>query len=235
MPTEMSNNEEVSSPEIDHGGTDEQYAVVQTPVASAPKPRFVPPTRSDVDILKLLTELEDLVESTRRGPMGILIGFPEDRFHTVLLKIRANLPEEMKRASALAREQEELLERVRDESTALLSETHQAAVKELERCRADAEHKSREIIEAGKAEAKGIIEAARKAGDDLVADSEIVQRAVIIADNTRAAAEDEAKSVRAGADEYARTVLDNLDGVLGKALNQIQRGRDLLDQNLSTK
>ncbi len=223
------------APELTQAAAEEQFAVVQAAATANQKPRFVPPTRSDVDILKLLTELEDLVESTRRGPLGILIGFPEDRFHTVLLKIRANLPEEMKRASALAREQEELLERVRDESSAVLLETHEAAVKELERCRTDAESKSRDIIEAGKAEAKGIVEAARIKSEELVSTSEIVQRAMVIAENMRAAAEDDAKSVRMGADEYARTVLDNLDGVLGKALSQIQRGRDLLEQNLSTK
>ncbi len=231
----MSNHEDVLSPEVTPGDVTEQFAVVQSAPAAAPKPRFVPPTRSDVDILKLLTELEDLVESTRRGPMGILIGFPEDRFHTVLLKIRANLPEEMKRASALAREQEELLERVRDESSAVLMETHDAAVKELERCRADAEAKSREIIEAGRAEAAIIVESARTRSEEMVSSSEIVQRAMVIADNVRAAADNDANAVRMGADEYARTVLDNLDGVLAKALNQIQRGRDLLEQNLSSK
>ena len=81
--------------------------------ANGDAPRFVAPTHGGVDILKLLTELEDLVENTRKVPVRRLIGFDEDKFHMTIMKIRANLPEEMKRASKLARDQERIVEETR--------------------------------------------------------------------------------------------------------------------------
>src|SRR4051812_16350482 len=38
-------------------------------------PKFVAPSHGGVDILKLLTELEDQVENTRKMPFGGMIGF----------------------------------------------------------------------------------------------------------------------------------------------------------------
>ena len=70
--------------------------------SNADTPRFVAPTHGGVDILKLLTELEDLIENTPKK-MGMMFRFDEDKFHMTVMKIRANLPEEMKRASKLAR------------------------------------------------------------------------------------------------------------------------------------
>ena len=86
-------------------GDDMPGPVPSTPASteSASPPRFVPPTAGAVDILKLLTDLEDQIESTGRGPFGTLFRFDEDRFHMTVMKIRANLPEDLKRASRLAR------------------------------------------------------------------------------------------------------------------------------------
>src|SRR5207244_2990005 len=108
---------------------DTERAVVKT---ADDTPRFVAPTHGGVDILKLLTELEDLVENTRRGPMGMLFRFPEDQFHMTVMKIRANLPEEMKRASKLARDSERIVEESREHAGHIVEDARQAALKHLE-------------------------------------------------------------------------------------------------------
>jgi membrane protein involved in colicin uptake len=91
-----------------------------------------------VDILKLLTDLEDQVETTARGPFGTLFRFDEDRFHMTVMKIRANLPEDLKRASRLAREMELTSEEMREQVERAIADGKQGARAELERARAEA-------------------------------------------------------------------------------------------------
>ena len=121
--------------------TDEQLPDVQAmdrvPDSPSP-PRFVPPTAGAVDMLKLLTDLEDQIEGTARGPFGTLFRFDEDRFHMTVMKIRANLPEDLKRASRLAREMEVTSVEVKEQVERALADGKQGARAELERARAEA-------------------------------------------------------------------------------------------------
>jgi vacuolar-type H+-ATPase subunit H len=239
----------------DHGTTDHS----KTDHGKVSVPRFVAPTHGGVDILKLLTELEDLVENTRHGPMGLLIGFPEDQFHMTIMKIRANLPEEMKRASKLAREQERIVEETRQYAEQMKDEARRMAVAEAERARSEvaqlreqtlaeavrlraesggelarareaAEREAQHIVEEARRQSEQLIEEARARATDLVDDNEIVQQAQILAQDLQGRTEVEATAVRRGADEYARDVLANLETILGKATTQVQRGRELLEQ-----
>ncbi len=221
-------------------------------------PRFVAPTHEGVDILKLLTELEDLVERSPKM-MGALLRFDEDKFHMTIMKIRANLPEEMKRASKLARDSERIVEETRDNADRVVSEARRAALQELERGRAEATHlkeDAREEARRQNAEAQAeanrvrqnadaearqkLAEAQRNAAEliaeaqaqaaQLVADDQIVQQAMVQAQEWKQRAEQEADAVRRGSDDYARDVLTNLENVLGKTVTQIQRGRDMLER-----
>lgn len=220
--------------------------------------RFVAPSHGGVDILKLLTDLEDLVENTKHGPLGMLFGFPEDQFHMTIMKIRANLPEEMKRASKLVREQERIVEETREGAERIKEEARRQALTdyerrkaeaeslhtqansdathlraqvrdELERSRAEAEIEAQARIEEARREGERIVAEARDRAVQLVQDNDIVQQAQVMAQDLLVRAEQESSGVRAGADDYARTVLVNLEAVLGKAVTQIQRGRELLD------
>ena len=107
-------------------------AVVQ---ATDDAPRFVAPTHGGVDILKLLTELEDLIENTPKK-MGMMFRFDEDKFHMTVMKIRANLPEEMKRASKLARDSERIVEESREHADHIVEEARKNAMSEFERGKA---------------------------------------------------------------------------------------------------
>ena len=249
----------------DSGKKSETQKLELNPGAGADKnshttevPRFVAPTHEGVDILKLLTELEDLVERSPKM-MGALLRFDEDKFHMTIMKIRANLPEEMKRASKLARDSERIVEETRDNADRVVSEARRAALQELERGRAEATHvkeDAREESRRQQAEAQAeanrlrqnadaesrqkMAEAQRNAAEliaeaqaqaaQLVADDRIVQQATVQAQELKVRAEQEADAVRRGSDDYARDVLTNLENVLGKTVTQIQRGRDMLER-----
>jgi len=125
-------------------------AVVAAGSGPAP-PKYVPPAAGAVDILRLLTDLEDQIESTSRGPFGTLFRFDEDRFHMTVMKIRANLPEDLKRASRLAREMEVTSEEVKEQVERALADGRQSARAELERARAEANQLRTEAQEAAAA------------------------------------------------------------------------------------
>lgn len=225
--------------------TDNQ-AVVTARAGNEPL-RFVAPTHGGVDILKLLTELEDLIENTPKM-MGALLRFDEDKFHMTVMKIRANLPEEMKRASKLARDTERIVEETRENAERIIADARQAAQQDFERSKTEAarlrEQAQAEIVHEREAlereaqhqqqemqrTAEQMLTEARSQAAQITADSEIVRMAEAMAQDLKARAEAEATAVRKGADDYARDVLANLEGVLGNAVTQIQRGRDMLER-----
>ena len=218
---------------------------------SANVPRFVAPTHGGVDILKLLTELEDQIETTRKGPFGTMIGFNEDKFHMAIMKIRANLPEEMKRASKLARDQERLVEETRESAERIKGDSHQAAFLELERgkkeaaqlreqarieaeqlrgnasgaliqARAAAEREAQQILEAAQAQCRQLVAEARQQAKQLVDDNEILQQAQILAQDIQMRADAEARALRHDADTEAQAVRRGADEYARDVLTNLE-------------
>ena len=89
-------------------------------------------------VLKLLKEVEDLLENTKRGPFSSLFGFDEDAFHTLFIKIRSSLPEDLKRAHKMAREAERNVIDSRVHCDRILGEAQRNAKSETDRSRAEA-------------------------------------------------------------------------------------------------
>lgn len=225
--------------------SDHSHAVVRG--VSEP-PRFVAPTHGGVDILKLLTELEDQIEKTRRGPFGTLLRFDEDRFHMAIMKIRANLPEEMKRASKLARDNERIVEESKDTADKVLTDARKQATSDSEKSRADAQRlkqetqeqidnmlrradeRAQQIVEEAEISAARGMEIARDRAEQLVAENAIVQQAQLAAQEMKFQTEEQAAELKRGSEDYAAEVLGNLESVLHKAVLQVQYGRDLLQQ-----
>ena len=216
--------------------------------SNAETPRFVAPTHGGVDILKLLTELEDLIENTPKK-MGMMFRFDEDKFHMTIMKIRANLPEEMKRASKLARDSERIVEESRDHAGQIVEDARKAALTEFERgkseiaklketveterrsVRESAEREARQVQEEARKASAQILEEARVQAEQLVAEDAILQQARLEAQAITAQAALESEGVRRGADDYARDLLGNIETVLSKATTQVQRGREMLEHN----
>ncbi len=203
----------------DHAKSTENSAV---PV----KGTYVPPNTESVDVFKLLDQLENLPEKAKHLPFKTLVGFDQEKFYYLVLKVRANLPDDMKKAQRVARDTERIVDDARD-----------AAVQQLESGRVEASRvmdaaktESARVLESAKSEAQRIVEQARQQAAAMIDKSEVYQMAVAQAHETIKRAETEASEIRKGADDYARDVLTNLEGVMGKAIVTVQRGRETLDK-----
>ncbi len=249
------NHADKNSKSPDLNGSTSEQAIVKT---LDDAPRFVAPTHSSVDILKLLTELENIVEGSKRiGP--IIMRFDEERFHMTIMKIRANLPEELKKASKLAKDAESILEQAKDQAQKVVDGAREGAQKQIENSRQEmaaqreaaqkelaqlnetilrekdksrsaAEQHSTEIVTKSQSEAAQIIAKANAEAKLLVSDNMIVQEAQVEADDLRQRAQSEADAIKRGADDYAKDVLTRLEDVMNKTVSQIQRGREMLDR-----
>nr|CAA9286325.1 hypothetical protein AVDCRST_MAG63-4013 [uncultured Armatimonadetes bacterium] len=166
-----------------------------------------------MDTLKILDHLESLVEEARSF-MGFR-RFDDEEFFMLVSKLRASLPEDVRRAGKITKESERIVE---------------AAQSEAENA-----------VEKGRSEAAQVMQEARARAQAMVEQSEIMRMAKVQAKEIVAQAEGEAREVRQGADEYARDVLSTLESQVNEVLTQtqgkvtgmlqtIQRGRQKLEQ-----
>lgn len=179
------------------------------------KGNYTPPEGESVDIFRLLDQLEELPEKAKHLPLNTLVGFDHEQFYYLVLKIRANLPEDMKKAHRIARDTERIVDEARD-----------AAVQQVESGRVEANR----CLEEARIDAQRVIDQARASALQMTEQSEVVRMASAQAQEILRAAETEASEIRKGADEYARDVLANLEGIMGKAITTVQRGRQTLEK-----
>jgi vacuolar-type H+-ATPase subunit H len=154
-----------------------------------------------VDILKLLDELEDHVDGSRHV-MNKAIWVDLEEFFARTNKIRASLPDEIKRASRIVKEGQRMLD--------------------------DAKEEARRMLEESRAEAERTVTAARTEAERLVETSEIKRVATERAAEIIAVAEQRADEIRRGARSYAQEVLGNLDSSVNKVLASIHKGQEQL-------
>lgn len=190
---------------------------IRNPQALPFRGSFVPAAPENVDIFRLLDQLEELPEKAKHIRfLKTMIGFDEEQFYMLLLKIRANMPEDLKRAQRLARDTERIADEARD-----------AAAQQLESGRAEAAR----IIAEARAEAERILAESRQQAARMVEQSEVYRMASAQANEIIRRAEIEAAEIRKGADDYARDVLSNMEVIMGKALVTVQHGRETLERS----
>lgn len=158
------------------------------------------------DILRLLDDMEDLAESSTSF-FGKAWGLDLEEFHMLINKIRASLPDEVRRASRVANDSDKIV----------------LAAKE------EAEMIKEQAIE----ESNRVMEEARQMASKLVDTSEINRMAKAQAQEMMANAENAAREIRRGSDEYARDVLSAIENHLAKVMGTIQKGREKLDTRIS--
>lgn len=163
-----------------------------------------------MDILRLLDDLNNLivVNSKQFGP--ITWGLNRDEISMQIAKIRASLPQELKTAVNTVRESERILGTAKEDATMTL----EAAQKEGER-----------IITEAKKEADRLIEQARLQQEKMINESEILKLSKAQSEEIRNAADRDAVQMRRGAEKYAYDVLGQLEGVVGKVMTTIERGK----------
>ena len=167
-----------------------------------------------MDILRLLDNLTELIEKPKAfGPMTW--GLDRDEISMQIAKIRASLPNELKQAVQTVRESERIVDSAREDATM----TVDAAKKESDRILSDARR-----------EAEKILEHARVQQERMIHESEILKLAKAQSEEIRNSADREAVQMRRGAETYAYDLLTQLEGVLTKAMNSVERGKNEIDR-----
>ncbi|MHB0999470.1 MAG: ATP synthase subunit B family protein [Armatimonadota bacterium] len=156
---------------------------------------------------ELLDKLEELVDKKSRQIMHKAI-LDVDEFFDLLGSIRTSLPDDVKTASRITREADQIVDTAKEQAA--------------------------QSMDQAKAESARIIEDARMEAERLVDANEITRLASAQAKDIVVSAEQEAKGVKAGADEYAREVLSELDDFVSRVQGTIRHGRDKLEHKVST-
>jgi vacuolar-type H+-ATPase subunit H len=164
--------------------------------------------RDRIDILRLLDELEELIEDKTVKVFHRIWGLSEDEFFMLTNKIRASLPEEVKKANRAAADSDRIMAAAREEAEVILN---------------NARLEARRIMDEAKSEATHLVDT-----------SEISKLATVQAREIVSGAENSAREIRRGADEYATQVLSGLEDHLAKLTGSCQRGREKLEQRLRT-
>lgn len=168
-----------------------------------------------MDILRMLEHLHELACEKPKGVLGLKWGLDQEEIAMQIAKIRASLPQELKQAVAKVRESERIVDTAKEDAGVV-----------LENARKEAE---RAITEARK-EADRILEQARLQQERMIADSEILKLAKSQGEEIRNSAERDSTQMRRGAEKYAYDVLVQLEGVVGKVVTTIERGKQDLER-----
>ena len=162
-----------------------------------------------MDILRLLDDLSQLIDRTPSvGP--ITWGLNRDEISMQIAKVRASLPQDLKTAANTVRESERIIDTAKEDAVMTLD----SAKKEAER-----------LLVESKREGDRIIEQAKLQQEKMVAESEILKLSKAQSEEIRNAADRDAVNMRRGAEKYAYDVLSQLEGVVGKVMTSIEKGK----------
>ncbi|MFY9234049.1 MAG: hypothetical protein WAO58_06265 [Fimbriimonadaceae bacterium] len=167
-----------------------------------------------MDILRMLEQLNELIERPKAfGP--VTFGLNREELTMQIAKIRASLPNELKNAAQTVRESERIVESAREDAGVTVDN----ARKERDR-----------VLSEARAEAERIVEAARIQQERMIMESEILKLAKAQSEEIRTSADRDAVQTRRGAEKYAFEVLAQLEGVVGKVMTTIERGKSEMDR-----
>jgi len=164
-----------------------------------------------MDILRLLDDLNDLATEQPRTIIGPLTwGLDKEEIAMLIAKVRACLPQELKSAASTVRESERIIDAARNDAALTLD----SARKESERLLAEA-----------KIEAERIQEQAKLQQERMIAESEILKLSKSQAEAIRTEAERHSSEMKRGSEKYAYDTLVQLENVIGKVMQNVERGK----------
>jgi len=173
-----------------------------------------------MDILRLLDQLHDMTIERPRTLVGKLAwGLDKDEISMQIAKVRASLPTEVKQAAATVRESDRIVESAREDATLTLEN----AQKEAER-----------ILVEARAEAERILEHGKLQQQQMLSESEILKLSKAQSEEIRNSADRDAANMRRGSEKYALDVLNQLEGVVGKVMTTIERGKQEMERSEAT-
>lgn len=172
------------------------------------RPSFMGGRGSQEDILKLLDGLEELAENAYSF-FGRAWGIDLEEFHMLTNKVRASLPDEVRRASRVANDSDKIVSAAKEEAAM--------------------------ITERATDDANRVVEEARQMAAKLIETSEINRLAKAQAQDIMSNADMTAREVKRGADEYAREVLAAIENHLANVMGTLQKGREKLEVRISAQ
>jgi vacuolar-type H+-ATPase subunit H len=159
-----------------------------------------------MDVNKLLDELEELVEKKSKFFHRIMFLDADDVVEYTHM-IRVSLPQQIQRADQITRDKERILAEAQDQATRMVTEAAEQAELTIRKAQDDARAmvSNHEITRQAQTEGQRLVEQARLEGE----------------------------AIRQGALEYAKSVLDNLNGSIDNLVQHTtqiqqvaQRARD---------
>ncbi|MFQ3550078.1 MAG: hypothetical protein SNJ70_10050 [Armatimonadota bacterium] len=163
---------------------------------------------SQEDVLKLLDRLEELAEDSF-SLFGRAWGLSLEEFHMLLNKVRASLPDEVRRAKRVANDSDTIVSAAKEEAELLMQQAN--------------------------AEADKIVEEARQVAAKMVDTTEISRLAKTQANDIVANAEAEAREIKRGADEYAKDVLIAIENHIAQVMGTVRKGREKLENRIEAR
>jgi cell division septum initiation protein DivIVA len=165
--------------------------------------------------MDILTVIDDLRKLAVEQPRTLLIpgltwGLHQEEIDMQIVKIKSMLPDEVKAAVVTVRESDRILEASREDAKSTLDNARREADR---------------IIAEAKIEADRIVEQAGIQQERMISENEVLKLAKAQSEEIRNAADRDAVQMRRGAEKYAVDVLSQLEGVVGKVMTTIERGK----------
>jgi len=133
------------------------------------------------EVIKLLEELEDLIDNARAVPFSGKVGIDKEEAYDILSDIRAALPNDIKQSKLIVQERNKILLDAKQEADEIIkdAEEKQARLVEEHEVTRQAYQQSAEIIENAKRQAKEMRIGAMEYADEVLAQSEDKLREMI--------------------------------------------------------
>jgi len=127
-----------------------------------------------VDLLSVLNELEDLIESSSKIPLTKKVLVDEDRILDLLDHIRTNMPEEIRQANWIIQEREKVLNDSQKEAVRIMEDAQRQVEKQADDSEIvrQAKKVAEEVVQKAESVAREIKGGARDYADDILASLE---------------------------------------------------------------
>jgi len=175
-----------------------------------------------VSIFRVLDKIENAIYASQKlpGPLRKWSVINSEKFLALIEKSRVSLPEEMKHARWIAKENQRILQEAQEKADRILKDTKEQTRQIL----AAAEEARDRMLD----ENEIVIKSKEKA-------EEVVRNAESYAGKVKAEAEINSKEIRQDADDYAYKVLSGLEKELVRILDIVQKGKQSLVPNLAAR
>lgn len=165
----------------------------------------------------------------------------EDAFFVLTQRLKNALPEDIKKATELARKTASVVENANSEAKRMVTDAQNEAQhlvgdarSQADRALEDSRSRSERMVEDARREAERILADAQQHAEQLVADHTVTQTAEKTAEKTEQAALREAEDLRRQADDYAYDILDRTETILNKLMTGVQQGKNQIQQPVQT-